>query len=274
MKKISFVLLVILLANIVIIYLGKIHFEEKIISNNNLIAIEESDIQEEGELNEKQPNDLDLETAAKKEQLTLLSRNLPVPLQEKIQLAMSTGKPLQFIIMGSESSSSIPENWSFIFESELKRTYGEEIFDVQVVDIFNKTSSAVINEGLYKPVLDLKPDVFLFEPFILKNNGKANIDATLNDLIKILNEVKRINPDVNIFIQPSYPLYNAVYYPREVNALKEFSNENGYVYLDHWQNWPDYNSEELRQYLNEENYPNDKGHKVWAEYLVKHFVAE
>ncbi|KZZ85066.1 SGNH/GDSL hydrolase family protein [Bacillus sp. SJS] len=87
--------------------------------------------------------------------------------------------------------------------------------------------------------------------------------------------IQSANKDCIIIIQPSYPLYDAKYYPKEVEKLKNYTTENGIAYLNHWENWPPGDSEDLLSYLNEdETAPSPRGQKAWADYLTKVFVAK
>jgi hypothetical protein len=56
------------------------------------------------------------------------------------------------------------------------------------------------------------------------------------------------------------------YYLQEEKDLEGYAKENGYIYLNHWDAWPDSSREDLKNYLTDENLPNAKGNKVWAQY--------
>jgi hypothetical protein len=62
----------------------------------------------------------------------------------------------------------------------------------------------------------------------------------------------------------------------EVEQLKTLAENEGYTFIDHWKNWPDYQSEEIKDYILYDSgsiAPNEKGHEVWAEYIIDIFIA-
>ena len=50
-------------------------------------------------------------------------------------------------------------------------------------------------------------------------------------------------------IQPPHPLYQATYYPVQVEALAQYAEDNDIPYLNHWEAWPDQDSKEIKDYL-------------------------
>jgi hypothetical protein len=80
-----------------------------------------------------------------------------------------------------------------------------------------------------------KADLILFEPFLLNDNdGMVKIQDSLTHLSKIMKDVEKVNPDTTFLLQPSYPLYGATLYPKQVAELKKYAKENNITYLDHW----------------------------------------
>ncbi len=118
-----------------------------------------------------------------------------------------------------------------------------------------------------------KPDILLLEPFSYNDNGNVGLDNTLLNLKVILSDIKQTSPEAVIYMQPSHPIYNAIFYPKEVDALREFAEEKDLTYLDHWTNWPDGKDEKMKTLLTEDQQtPNVEGNKVWAEYLASYFI--
>ena len=76
-------------------------------------------------------------------------------------------------------------------------------------------------------------------------------------------------------LQPANPLFQAKYYPLQVEALKNYADRNNITYLNHWDAWPDTQSEEIKKFLiGEPSTPNETGHKLWADFLVDYFISE
>ena len=120
-----------------------------------------------------------------------------------------------------------------------------------------------------------KPDLVLLEPFLLNDNGVVMIDDTLAHIQSIIDQLKSAAPNAVVILQPPNPIYNATYYPRQVERLEAFANENGYPYLNHWPAWLDDQSEELNRYVDPQtDLPTAEGAKVWANALAKRFIAQ
>lgn len=203
------------------------------------------------------------------------SKNLPKELAAKIKTAQEGGKPVKFVMYGSETTSSEQSDWPTLLQNRLIEAYGEGVFEISIFSETDKTSREVINGDLYKKVIEQNPDLVLLEPFILKDNGEIGILNTLLNVKTIVGDIKNQNSETIIMLQPPHPLYGAKFYPKEVAEFKEFAENEDFLYLDHWVNWPAAEDETLKEYLSEEDSkPNEKGNAVWAEYLIDFFVAE
>ena len=123
--------------------------------------------------------------------------------------------------------------------------------------------------------MEEQPDLILFEPFILKDNGEVGIDHSLENASAVIASVKESLPQTEVILQPPHPLYKANFYPKQVEELQQFAEDNGITYLNHWEAWPDKNSEEIKEYISEDaSQPSAKGHQLWADYLIDYFIAE
>ena len=140
---------------------------------------------------------------------------------------------------------------------------------------YDLTSIAYINEEKITEVMEEQPDLILFEPFTLKDNGKVGIDDSLENTSAVIASVKESLPQTEVILQPPHPLYNANFYPKQVEELQQFAEDNGITYLNHWEAWPDKNSEEIKEYISEDSsQPSSKGHQLWADYLTDYFIAK
>jgi lysophospholipase L1-like esterase len=273
MRIVAFILLVILAVGSIIV--GKVHWNNKISAfsgmESKLVTTErETKAQEsiEEEANDVEPD------------IMKYTNNLPEDITKKIENAAITGEPVNFVVLGSKSTSAQESGWPSLFSQRLTEAYGQDIFDISIYEISDKNSLDVIAEKLYQDALEAKPDLLLFEPFILKDNGEVRMEDRLDNIVTILEEFREVNPSVFILLQPSNPLYNATYYPKEVEELRLFAQNNEIAYLDHWEAWPDQKSAELQSYLTEDpensykSIPNDKGHQLWANFLVDYFISK
>jgi len=249
------------------IIVGKMHWNNKI--EANAIRVEKPDVQLKSIIEEKQENE------KKVIKVKNFSKNLPQDIQKKLISAAQTGIPINFIIAGSDSTPEDPTAWPALLKESLEDTYGKDILTITIKEIADKTSSQVVQEELYRDIINLSPDILLFEPFILYDNGNlVPLERRLDNITELLGTIKEEVPEVYILLQPANPLHNARYYPNEVNDLEGYAKENNYPYLNHWEAWPDYQTDEIVEYLNENGAPSEKGHKLWAEYLSKYFIDQ
>ncbi|WP_078594192.1 SGNH/GDSL hydrolase family protein [Evansella clarkii] len=188
---------------------------------------------------------------------------------EKIEIAAFGSRALT----DSESEGLIP--WPELLEDNLNESYSTELFEVTTYSFDRLTSLEVYQDSLYEEAAVSHPDLLILEPFMLSNNGNVRIEDSLDITERLIEEFEKENEDIIIFVQPPHPLYNSVFYPQEVEALKDFVEEQGLSYADHWEEWPGIQDEELLTYTDEEhNMPTEAGHELWAEALKKYFVKE
>ncbi|WP_409271533.1 hypothetical protein V1499_18615 [Neobacillus sp. SCS-31] len=101
------------------------------------------------------------------------------------------------------------------------------------------------------------------------------MEESLRNITAIIEEVKAELPDAVFILQPANPLFKPKYYLTQVQELENYAEEKGLVYRNHWEKWPDPNSEEIKSYLNlQTSQPNAEGHKLWGEYLIKYFTGK
>ncbi|WP_338788258.1 hypothetical protein [Metabacillus sp. FJAT-53654] len=255
MKKLL-VFLTLILCVAVIIF-GNLHWNNKISAQGEKVTSTSKSVplQEEPEI------EIDVEK---------YSSNLPKNLQDKVSNATSTGKQLKLVIFGTSDAKGA---WSEQFSKELKTTYGENVFEVTILSTGDKTTRDVIKDQSYEGINELNPDILLFEPSMLKDNGHIGIENTLDNIQKMVDSWLEANKDMTLMIQPPNPLYAATYYPIEVSQLMAYAEENEMIYLNHWENWPDLDDVEMKDYLTDSK-ANESGNKVWAEYLLNYFVAK
>ncbi|MDP1382018.1 SGNH/GDSL hydrolase family protein [Priestia megaterium] len=201
------------------------------------------------------------------------AQNLPKSIKTKIQKAEQTKKPLKLVIVGSAQQEEVNATWSQLLKKEIEDTYGSSLIHVDVREYKNMTTLQFIKSDAYKEVAKANPDVLLFEPFLLNDNGVVGIENTLDNVNIILTYLERQNEQLITILQPAAPVYKANNYPFDAKALEEFAKENGYEYINHWKAWPDYQSEKISAYLTQApGQPNDKGEQLWAQYLEHYFT--
>lgn len=249
----------VIVISVCVIVLGNIHWKQKISSAQEQAA-------------EQKP---EVPAAAVEEEPEWMAKaaNLPDPIKEKMKLFKEIASPVKIVAVGSESTPSDPAGWPKLVQTNLNKAYGQNMFSLQVLSYKEGTTITFIGKKYVEQVNKLKPDMIIFEPFTLNDNGKVGLPNSLKNMKQIIGSFKTENPEAIIYLQPSHPIYGATYYPQDVEALKDFAKENKLNYLDHWTNWPDQKNEKIKNMLTENQAaPNAEGNKIWAEYLTNYFV--
>lgn len=210
-------------------------------------------------------------TDLSKEQLLSLAANWPEESKNTLGKAFDEGRSFKIVAAGSEVLGEDHSQWGNIIEEKIQGSFGDMVsFTVKG---YPKTSAEFVEEGLAAEISSENPDMVILEPFTLNDNGMVVIEESLENITGIIEEVKQDNPSAVFVLQPPYPLYNANFYPVQVDALKKYAEDNGFVYLDHWAEWPDYRTEEIKQYFVEDlSEPNDEGIGLWAGFISDYLV--
>ena len=196
-----------------------------------------------------------------------LAENWPEAAKAQFKQRLEEQKPYKILFVGS---TALEGDWETLVTKGLTSAYSKEHI-TSAVYTYDDTSRAFVNENWPQEIATEKADLILLEPFILNDNGVVGINDTLENLSKVIEEVKAVNPETTFILQPSYPLYQARVYPKQVEALRAYADENGLAYLDHWTAWPDPNSPEINNYL-QDNGPNEQGYQLWTDYIIDYLV--
>ena len=201
------------------------------------------------------------------------ARKLDSPIRELLVSRIANDFRIDLVIIGSKGlSSSEYTVWHEIVEKELEAVYGN-IFNVTIVELEGKRSNEVVQNNLHINDITSTPDIILLEPFTINDNGFIAMRNRFENLETMIVDFKQLNEDVIVLLQPSIPIHNAKFYPGEEDALRTYSLEKGYIYLNHWANWPDYTDEEVLNFLmDDRSNPNQQGHDAWAAYIMDFFV--
>ncbi|WP_051291630.1 SGNH/GDSL hydrolase family protein [Fictibacillus gelatini] len=202
-----------------------------------------------------------------------LTKNFPDPLKKIIQAKIKKGEPVKLAIIGSADTSEDPGSWVNQLKQKLDERYGEGVFDVTAKGFKDDWSITIAENKEYKDVIETKPDILLIEPFLLNDSGEIRVEDTLGALGIIIDDFKKKSPKMTVMVQPSVPIYKPQGYAEQVAELKTYAKKNGLIYVNHWDNWPDPNSEKIKAYYDKDSLPNEKGNRAWAEYLGDYFTG-
>lgn len=290
MQKIAFIAVIVLSLSAVI--LGRLYYGNKLeeisASAHEQLQNRNIELSEPGESDNVDSNDeednSDTENTAdvsedRLSQLEELTEGLSSSVSSLITEYALANEEIQLTVFGSraneDSMNEGVDAWPELLEGYLNAQYGQDLFSLNNQSFGALTSNDVIAADHHSDVAELESDIVIIEPFNWNdNNAVITIEDTINNLQTIIDTIEEENDGVVIFIQPPQPAYNTVFYPEQVEQVAAFAEENDYLYIDHWQAWPDLSDEALLGFMYEgENMPNQDGHTIWMEYVSDFFVA-
>ena len=196
-----------------------------------------------------------------------LAANWPESAKVQLKQSLKTEQPFKILFVGSSAME-----WEKTVTETLTANFGNDRIRTAHYT-YDQTTKDLIAENKQLELAAEKAQLMVIEPLLLNDNGPVKIDATLANVTKIIEAVKAESPETTIILQPSFPIYQPKYYADQVEALKEFAQENKLTYLDHWTAWPETNNSEIKDYLTAgQKAPNEKGYQVWAQFLTDYFV--
>lgn len=205
--------------------------------------------------------------------LDALIANMDEELQEVFTKRIEDDEAVKFLILGSDELEFGDPGVGERVENALKKHYDTHIdttvstYEGDIANLMNYNLADFVNfEESY--------DVILLEPFTLRNNGVVGIDDEHVYINNLTNQFKSAVEDAVVVLHPTQPLYQAENYPLRVDALKQFADDNGYIYLDHWTEWTDYNEEAFKELVDGDNHPNNEGANIWATSIIDYFIAD
>ncbi|WP_227938702.1 SGNH/GDSL hydrolase family protein [Alkalihalobacillus deserti] len=158
-------------------------------------------------------------------------------------------------------------SWPVLFESTINNVSSSS-FEVTLIDVERTTSIDVLQSDFLDQVIASQPDVLLFEPFFLNDNGQIRLEDSLDALDIMMEQLKQQLPETEIVLLPANPLNSTGFYLSQVDQLEQYALENEYIYADHWQFWPSTEDTDLNNYI-ENARPNEAGHVLWAEAMFE-----
>lgn len=205
------------------------------------------------------------------ERLLSLAANWPESSRKQLEKALDEQRSYTITILGSKSLGEGSDSWPELLKTELQSAYGKDLIVTKSLS-YDMTSSQFVNQNMGE-LLKNPGDLILFEPFTLNDNGEVETKDGLENIAFVMEEVKSKHPYSTFILQPPHPLYDTIYYPKDVEELKEYSEEHSIPYLDHWAAWPELDDPEMKEFLAPDNsQPSKKGHRVWADFLIDYFI--
>ncbi|MBR9673473.1 SGNH/GDSL hydrolase family protein [Bacillus cereus] len=276
MNKKAVLVLVIFVLFVASIVSGKLYWNKKIANatgQTSEVTKTKDEVKDSGAKKEEKKEEKKQD--AKSSFNEAYAKNLPDAVKEKLKKAAEDKKPVNLVIVGDEASSSAKDAWAAKLTTNLETAYGKGLWNVTVKEYKGESTEELIANKRDKEIAKENPDVILFEPPFITDNGKTGNGNSVVNTQKFVQALSTSAKGATIMIQPSNPVYGAKNYPKSIEALKQFATQNNYTYIDHWGAWPDASTKAILPYLQEEfGFPSAKGHDVWAKYVTDYFVAK
>ncbi|WP_026691457.1 SGNH/GDSL hydrolase family protein [Alteribacter aurantiacus] len=266
---------IILLVSIGTVIFGKFHYDQKLLDISagatEVTAAREQKVTEDSQVAAEPSSSLpstDMEP---------LVASLPEQLGDMITNAYKNNEKLTLVSVGSGAIIDYHEEgivpWTDRIIDKLNEHYGN-FFESQVASFGDMHSlNFIINEH-HKEVAKLNGEIYLIEPLIGNNLYRVGTDEAIIHLRNLISEIKEENPDSYIILQPSQPIPNVANLSDHMAEVASYAREASISYIDHWQDWPSYNDDELLRYIEDHGYPNQEGHDLWAERILSWFKVK
>lgn len=211
--------------------------------------------------------------------LAARTEGVPEELAARIVENIQNDDVTNIVTLGTRSSADFYDQdvtpWPELFEEQLNEAYGGEYFEVTNITHGEYTSREVIQLGRHTTLEDVEADIIIVEGFNWNDNlavvppaeGQENLEA-------MIAAAETNNPDLIPVLQPSPPAFETSIYPGQIEEFAAFAEEEDYIYIDHWEAWPEIDDEELLEYVDEERMPNQEGHELWSNYVTQTFAAQ
>ncbi|KMJ59024.1 hypothetical protein AB685_08085 [Bacillus sp. LL01] len=206
-------------------------------------------------------------------ELVDMTDNMSNKVKELVIEKIEKEEKIQILIVGSNAimtgdAENLP--WPLRVKEGLDKTYGEGVFELEVINYKNISTNHLIESEAYKSIFKHHNDIILFEPLLLNDNGFVKVEDSLANISLILEAIAMELPQSHVILQPANPISHAPVYVNQIEKLQEYAKEKDIEYLSHWDSWP--NSDELDGYL-KGGYPNSKGQELWAKYILGYFAS-
>ncbi|MEK4749426.1 hypothetical protein NST77_17975 [Niallia sp. FSL W8-0177] len=203
------------------------------------------------------------------------AKSWPESAQKVLEEKLTEKQPFHILLVGSDEIGDQELGLITPLQEALASKYDKYVTIDSIT--YEETSSDYVNNNEYESIIEQKPDMVIWEPFLLNDNGVVDISTTLLNVNQVINETKDVLPDVTFVLMPAHPLYNAGLYPMQVSDLKKFAESKEIPYWNHWEAWPESNDLKLKDYyveLGDRSQANEQGFKVWSSYLSKKLISE
>lgn len=251
---------------VVVLIIGNIHWNIR--EDSPLSPIHDTPVSQEKSSNPESYFSLDYYMG--------FTKSWPEQAQQVLEAKLSDKKVFHILLVGSDAIGDQKIGLVTPLKEALASKYDQYVTVDSIV--YEGTTSDYVSDEAYEALIDKKPDMVIFEPFLLHDNNVVNISTTLTNINEVMKETKESLPDVTFVLMPAHPLYDASLYPMQVSDLEKYAEAEEIPYWNHWEAWPDRKDETVQDYYKEldgdKSIANEQGFEVWSEYLADKLISQ
>lgn len=202
-----------------------------------------------------------------------LTADLPKKVADPIDQAVQDGNALHLLIVTAHDDPG----WIAPLQVQLDKEYGKGVFDVTAESYGDKTTSDFLKNDSYQDLFDIPSgtDMILLESMISNDQGELSTEDTLLGTTRLRVAIQKKFPDMTFILQPPNPVYQRSYYADHVDGLRQYAKKEDILYINHWEAWPDPESQDIMDDLQKDaRTPNKKGYQLWGQYLGDFFTSQ
>ncbi|MCM3363547.1 hypothetical protein [Niallia sp. MER TA 168] len=251
---------------VVVLIIGNIHWNIR--EDSPLSPIHDTPVSQEKSSNPESYFSLDYYMG--------FAKSWPEQAQQVLEAKLSDKKVFHILLVGSDAIGDEKLGLLTPLKEALASKYDQYVTIEHIV--YDGTTSDYVSDEAYEALIDKKPDMVIFEPFLLHDNNVVNISTTLTNINEVIKETKESLPDVTFVLMPAHPLYDASLYPMQVSDLEKYAEAEEIPYWNHWEAWPDRKDETVQDYYKEldgdKSIANEQGFEVWSKYLADKLISQ
>lgn len=251
---------------VVVLIIGNIHWNIR--EDSPLSPIHDTPVSQEKSSNPESYFSLDYYMG--------FAKSWPEQAQQVLEAKLSDKKVFHILLVGSDAIGDEKLGLLTPLKEALASKYDQYVTIERIV--YDGTTSDYVSDEAYEALIDKKPDMVIFEPFLLHDNNVVNISTTLTNINKVIKKTKESLPDVTFVLMPAHPLYDASLYPMQVSDLEKYAEAEEIPYWNHWEAWPDRKDEKVQDYYKEldgdKSIANEQGFEVWSKYLADKLISQ
>lgn len=259
-----------------IIVIGHSHWKSVINQNAKKAQAQVENLNTNDDIVQTKTDSTKTNTSNKKETLKESNMNiddltklLPDDVKSKLVNAYNQHKQVNMVLAGGQAINGLSQ----LLQTQLNAAYGNDFIKVTENVLKDKTTLEVYQNALLSNVVANKPDIILFTPMLVNDQGKVSTRDSSNVPVLLGENVKETAPDTVFMIEPTNPVtFNTATNDR-IDAVKTAAEDAGFDYIDHFDAWP--TGSDLEADLDQTGkYPNAKGLKLWADFLTGYFTSQ